>query len=266
MPTCWDKFIIRLLLAAVPMLLVGCSRPDYDTSTPDAALDSAQAMVRDGNAMYLADLIHIEPRDRTFEDGVTEASAIEDVKAKLAELLGRLWTVATLLQEQFPEEVATQTDEYLEDIDREDDDREFGDFAGRFLANPFRFIEAYRDQIEVLDLGDGTAAVLYEDEPVFGGFLAMTETDEGWKVAIPTELVQTTEYWPQTRWEWAVIASMMLAVENSLEDFENEVRTGQFRSLDHAAERAGRIIGESVVVQGVIYAMMKRNDEEDGEG
>ena len=242
MPTGPDKFPVRLLLLAVLLPLVGCSRPSYDTSSPDAALDSAQAMIEDGNAKYLVDLIHIEPRDRTFEDGVTEASAIEDVKGKLAELFGRLWTVATLLQEQFPEDVSKQTDAYLADVDGiedVDDDREFGDFAGRILANPFLFIEVYRDRVEVLDLGDGTAAVLYEDEPVFGGFLAMIETDDGWKFAVPTELVQTSEYWPQTRWEWAVIASMMLAVENSLEDFENEVSTGQFRSLDHAAERAG---------------------------
>ena len=87
--------------------------------------------------------------------------------------------------------------------------------AGRILANPFLFIDVYRDRVEVLDLGDGTAAVLYEDEPVFGGFLAMTETEDGWKFAVPIELVQTSEYWPQTRWEWSVVASMLLSIESA---------------------------------------------------
>ena len=36
-------------------------------------------------------------------------------------------------------------------------------------------------------------------------------------------------------------------------------------SLSKAAERAGRIIGESVAVQGVIYAMMKRDVDEPGD-
>jgi hypothetical protein len=254
---------ISLLPVLAVILIQGCSRPDYDTSTPEAALDSAQKMVQDGNAEYLVDLIHIEPRDISFDDGVTEASAIGEVKGKLAELFGRLWTVATLLQEQFPDEVAKETDTALAEV--EEENREFGDIAGRILANPFLFIDSYRDRVEVMDLGDGTAAVLYEDEPVFGGFLAMTETDEGWKFAVPTELVQTSEYWPQTRWEWSVVASMLLGIENSLEDFENEIRGRRFRSLDHAAERAGRFIGESVVVQGVIYAMMKNDGDSDSE-
>jgi hypothetical protein len=55
---------------------------------------------------------------------------------------------------------------------------------------------------------------------------------------------------------------MLLGIENSLEDFEREVRGGGFKSLSRAAERAGRIVGESVVVQGVIYAMMKRDTDD----
>jgi len=54
---------------------------------------------------------------------------------------------------------------------------------------------------------------------------------------------------------------MMLAVENSLADFEREIDEDGFRDLDHAGERAGRLLGESVVVQSIIYASMKRSDE-----
>ena len=262
------QMFLRVALGLVLLGLAGCGRPDYDSSTPEAAMDSAQMMVEDGNADLLVTLVHIEPREITFEDGVTEASAIADVKGKLAELLGRLWTVGTLLQEQFPDEVLDETDFALGEADEASDEEfDFGGFAGEILADPFAFIEDNRDRIEVLDLGDGTAAVLLDDEPAFGGFLAMEETDEGWKFSIPTELVRDSEYWPQTRWEWAVIASMMLAIENSLQDFEDEVRARNFSSLSKAAERAGRFIGESVVVQGVIYAYMKRGtDDGDDDG
>ncbi|MED5507274.1 MAG: hypothetical protein VX684_05485, partial [Planctomycetota bacterium] len=117
----------------------------------------------------------------------------------------------------------------------------------------------------VEDMYDGTAAVLFDDEPVLGGLLSMVETGDGWKVAVPVQYAQTSDFWPQTRYEWSVIASMMVAIENSLNDFEREVDRGRFRSLSHASERAGRLLGESVVVQSIIYAMMKDDDEESTE-
>ena len=83
------------------------------------------------------------------------------------------------------------------------------------------------------------------------------------QVALPVQYAQTSQYWPQTRYEWSVIASMMVAIENSLNDFEREVDQGEFRNLSQASERAGRLLGESVVVQSVIYAMMKDDDDDD---
>ena len=115
----------------------------------------------------------------------------------------------------------------------------------------------------VEDMYDGTAAVLIDDEPAFGGFLSMIETGDGWRIALPVQYAQSSEFWPQTRYEWSVIASMMLAIENSLSDFEREIDRDGFRSLAHASERAGRLLGESVVVQSVIYGMMKRGDEDE---
>ena len=51
---------------------------------------------------------------------------------------------------------------------------------------------------------------------------------------------------------------MMLAVENSLIDFERELDSGKFKTLQQATERIGRLLGESVVVQSVIYFSMKK--------
>ena len=114
------------------------------------------------------------------------------------------------------------------------------------------------------DLGDGTAALNYNGNPIAGGFVALVETGDGWRVTVPIELVQSNEYWPQTRHEWAVIASLMLAMENSLDMFEDELDTGKFKTLDQASERVGRLLGESVIVQSVIYASMKGKDAGDG--
>ena len=255
----------RLAAIAMPVLLAGCGGSEYDTPTPESVMVVAGAMVGNGDADQLPSLIEIAPRDIEFEDGVTEASAIAEVKEKLSELLGRLWLVGEELQRQFPDETLDTLDEAVGMVgDATDDD--WTDVVGGILADPFAFLDVQEERIEILDLGDGTAAVLWDDEPALGGFVAMLETDDGWKVGIPIELVQDSEYWPQTRWEWSVVASMLLGIENSLGDFEREVRSGRFKSLSRAAERAGRIIGESVAVQGVIYAMMKRDVDEPEDG
>jgi hypothetical protein len=54
-----------------------------------------------------------------------------------------------------------------------------------------------------------------------------------------------------------VLASLLLGVENSLTMFEKELDQGKFKTLDQASERVGRLLGESVIVQSVIYASMK---------
>ena len=220
---------VLAIFGASGLLLVGCGGADYDTSTPESVLVVAKEMVENGEADRLPELIDITPRDIAFEDGVTEASAIEEVKGKLSELLGRLWVVGEELQRQFPEETVDSLDEAVGMVN-DATEGDWTDVIGGFLADPFRFLEVQEDRVEILDLGDGTAAVLWDDEPAFGGFVAMLETDDGWKVGIPIELVQDSEYWPQTRYEWSVVASMLLGIENSLEDFEREVRGGRFKS------------------------------------
>ena len=44
-------------------------------------------------------------------------------------------------------------------------------------------------------------------------------------------------------------------------DFERELDSGKFKTLQQATERIGRLLGESVVVQSVIYFSMKKPRE-----
>ena len=249
-------------LTAAFLVLGGCADPTYDTSTPQATLDSMQSMLEEERPELLPELLYVEPRDITFEDGVTEASAIEDVRAKLSDMLAQLWRVARKLQSEFPEEVSEDGLPEAVGFGRDG----FGDWFGAILADPFGVLEEQRDRLVAEDMYDGTAALLVDDEPAFGGFVSMIETDDGWRIALPVQYAQSSEYWPQTRYEWSVIASMLLGIENSLSDFERELNRGGFRSLSHASERAGRLLGESVVVQSVIYGMMKRDDDDEDGG
>jgi hypothetical protein len=249
-------------LTAAFLALGGCTDPTYDTSTPQSTLDSMKAMVEEERPELLPTLLYVEPRNITFEDGVTEASAIEDVRIKLSDMLAQLWRVARKLQSEFPDEVSEEGLPEIVGFGRDG----FGDWFGAILADPFGVLEEQRERLVAEDMYDGTAALLVDDEPAFGGFVSMIETDDGWRISLPVQYAQSSEFWPQTRYEWSVIASMLLGIENSLSDFERELNRGGFRSLSHASERAGRLLGESVIVQSVIYGMMKRDDDDEGGG
>lgn len=253
---------IRLVAAAAVVALVGCADPEYDLSTPEKALDSAAKMVEDGRADLLPRLIDLKPRDITFDDGVTEESAIEDVKGKLGEMLGRLWRVSTKLNDRFEAEVRKELELAAEKAKKAAEGRpDIGEILTGFMVDPFRFLKDGRGRLAAEDLSDGTAALLWDDEPVFGGAISMVETGDGWKFTFPAEVAQGSDFWPQTRQEWAVVAAMMLGIDNSLKDFERELDGNSFRSLRQASERVGRILAESVAVQSIIYAGMKRPRE-----
>jgi hypothetical protein len=253
---------MAMMFGAAPFV-VGCADPEYDASTPDLAIDAMQRMVEDGRADRLVTLVHIEPRDISYADGVSEESAIADVLDKAGELLARIWRVSRKLNERFPGEAVAEAGAA---------GAEFGALLGagfergvsEFLTDPFAFITRQRDRITAIDMGDDTAAILWDGQPPFGGIgLGMVETGGTWKIDIPIDAPMLREYRPDTREEWGVIANIMLGLENALQDFESRLDRGEFSSLADAGNQAGRMLGESAIVQGLIYRTMKEN--RDGE-
>lgn len=244
------------LVVATSLSPAGCRKPRYDTSTPERTIDAMAAMVRDGRPGLLPTMLDIEAREVTFPDGVTEASAIEDVKRKAGDMLAQLWRVSGKLRTRYPKEVDAEIAKGGSWMNG----RGMGDAFTSVLADPFGWLDANRSRLTVADLGDGTAAFELDGKPVLGGVVSMRETPAGWRVSVPTELIRSSGYFPDTREEWAVVAYLMLAVENALGDFEAELDEGRFRSLGAASERAGRMIAESAAAQAIIFAMMQQND------
>lgn len=252
------QHVFAAIALAATAMLASCSEPTYDTSTPQAVLDSVYQMIQDDHAEQIASLVHIQPReDKIFDDGVTEASAIEDVRAKTGAMLGQLFRVARKLRERYP----GQVDQEIAALIEKREAFGAGPWVARFLTNPFGLIDEQKRRLTAEDLGDGTAAILVDGEPMSGIPLQLVEIDGEWRIELPIDLLQ--DYRPNTRHEWAVLASMMLAIENALGDFEEELDAGKFRDLAQAGERAGRMLGESVLVQSLIYRAMKRKTNEE---
>ena len=95
-----SRFRTAILALCLPVasMLGGCADPTYDASTPTALLDSMQQAVKEGRYQDLPQFIEIAARDIEFDDGVTEASAIGDVKKKLSDMLGQLGRVSEKLK------------------------------------------------------------------------------------------------------------------------------------------------------------------------
>jgi len=242
-------------LVLLMLLPVACSDKtvgEYDTSTPEAAIDAVRLMVVDGRPDLLPQMIELKARDVTFDDGVTEASAIADVRRKSGEMLARLWRVSQKIRARWPKQVERELTRAASGGGA------FEDRIAQVLIDPFAAIDSQREKLTVEDLSDGTAAILWEGEPVLAGLVSLVETPSGWRIDVGVERLRSNKYWPDTRHEWAVVASMMLGIENSLKDFERELDNGRFKDLASASSRVGRLVGESVVAQSVIYAMMKR--------
>lgn len=256
--------IIAGLLAGPLLLSAGCEQAEYDQSSPDAAIDSMQKMVEDGRPERLVDLLHIEARDLSFDDGVTERSAIDDVKQKTGDLLAQLYRVSRKLNDRFPGEVVEQTAFARSEL---------GFLYGAslekgmsdFLRDPFGFVSEQRERITTLEMEDGDrsiAAVLWDGAPALGELgLQMVEVDGEWKIDFPIDLPPLSQFRPETREEWRVVANIMLGFENSLRDFEHALDRGEYHSLADASGAAGRMLGESAIIQGAIYAMMKRGGD-----
>ena len=240
------------------LCIVGCKKNGDDTSTPQKALDAIQRMIEEGRPQDLPKMIEIKSRDVTFEDGVTEASAIQNVKDKMGDMLAQLWRVSKKVNSRFPAELKAEAKVGI--AAAADRGFDYRSLAKRVLGDPFGFLTEQRARMEVEDLGDGTAAISIDKEPAFGGLLTMVETSDGWRMNVPVDTLRSNKYWPDSRHEWAVIASMMIGIENSLGEFEEEFDEGKIRSVREAGERVGRLVGESVVVQSIIYSMMKRDD------
>lgn len=243
----------------VVLALPGCKKPRYDTSSPERTVESMQKMVSAGQPELLLDLVWLEPRAVTYADGVTEASAIEDVRTKAKSMVQQLWRVSKKLNARFPKDVQAELARGTTRAQEGTFGGNFGQVFSRIMTDPFGWLDANKERLVVEDLGDGTATIEIDGAPVLGGLITMGDVNGGWKLVMPAELAQSSEYFPDTREEWAVVAYLMIAIENAMNDFESELDTGKFKNLGQASERVGRMIAEGAVAQAVIYAMMQQN-------
>lgn len=222
-------------------------RVDYPQDTPERVLESAYQMLADERADHLPDLLY------------AESPEVRGVFNRLGRLLGNLQELATVIQQRFPEDVAA----VREDAQQSGGAISLGFGPGgeglpsagvrRILADPFGWIERNRDRVTVLQTADDRAAVMVDGKPAFGVGLAMIERGDRWFISPPLNLPFVQRFLPQSRDEWAIVASMLEVFENVAVELRAEVAGGAHRDLEAVAQRAGEKAAAPIVMCVMAY-------------
>ena len=252
--------ITTIALAALLALtlLAGCRDKGYSQATPDDVLRSARAMVENGDADRLTDLIYTDSRDfRAFLDG-------------LGESLGLLAKLGKVVQERFPDEVAALRDEAEQaakdgrassfvaramalagqtrrarQAQATDDPREmFNKMAMELMSDPYAWLTRNAERLTTTTDGmpDDSAAVLWDGKPVFPPIgLSMTRKDGKWSIMLPA-LVTTVL--PKAPEEWEIAGALLACVDNAINDSIAQIEGGRATKLEEVA----RILGENALI------------------
>ena len=229
------------------------SRADYPQSTPDEVIASAFAMIEDARPHQLTDLIHADSDD------------MRAVLNRLGRLFKTLEDLAVAANNAFPKEVAelkAQAEQQqgggifaaLTNPPRDSaEQREQTNLVARILADPFGWLQRARDRITTIQTADNIAAVMIDGKPAFGLGLTMRLEDDRWQVMLPLRLPFISRYMPQTREEWAILASLVEVIDSAVDELAGDVRAGRCRDIEAVAELAGEKAWMPVVMCVMAY-------------
>lgn len=271
-----SRFAVSIVGLLLTMLLPGCGRQqaDYPAGTPAQTIDSAQAMIADGHASRLVELVYAEDeQSRSFLNQV-------------GVLLGSVQSLADAVQRRFPEELeqfrreaeqegagplfarlvasgrpSTNREFGVSQIDRRgltldtgtrpgrpsrrdprmsDSQREVvNDVLKQLLADPYRWLEQGREKIGATPVTDDTVAITWEGRPVFPPFgLVLIRREGRWWLVPPTSYPVVRRMMPRSEDEWFVWGSMVKTFDHVVTDLTNDVESGRVKNLTDLADSA----------------------------
>jgi len=232
------RFPILTSLALALASLSACDRQaQYAQDSPDAVITSAVEMVKAGDADRLPALID------------ADSEAIRATLDRLGRVLGRLQSLSEVLHEKFPQEISQAKNELADQglgirMGRQSGSN-FGDTWNdalrRLFADPYAWADSASGRLSTVDLSPDTAAILWDERPVLPPFgLTMRLADDGnWYIVAPIQLPIVSRFMPKTDKQWAIVAYLFQAVENTIIDLEDGVRSGELRSLKDVSREAG---------------------------
>jgi hypothetical protein len=264
--------IIGLSLALVVVLGMGIlavagSRlllnEKYPQRTPEDVLNSARAMVVNGDAHRLPDLIYADDKrmrrllnefgrllGSLQELGVVVARAfpeeIEQIRAEAeaAALRGEASGAIQKLMSQQPLMAGRGRNQRrggggAGGFNPEAQQQAFNNAMRELFSDPYGWLERSEGKLSVQTVTDDTAALLWDGKPVFGVGLMLRQDGDKWYVSLPTGAPGINRIVPKSDEAWEIMGSLVAVFDNAIKDLTRDVRTGRTAKLDELARKAG---------------------------
>lgn len=229
-------WVVLMLGMALGLVVAGCERKqEYPQGTPDEVIASAVEMVKRGETSRLTGLVYADsPEMRVVLD-------------RLGRLLENMQGLSAAARERFPEEFAKMRAEAEAAAASGKSTTLLGTLmsqAGRgrrgnanpdqarqlinqLFADPYGWLEVNAKRLSTVNADDTTAYVLLDGQPaipIIG--LPMRREKDRWYVALPTGVPPINQFWPRSREQWSILASIIKVVDNAVAETTNDVRAG----------------------------------------
>jgi hypothetical protein len=239
----------------------GCRRRTmYSQDRPDDVLKSARAMVRNGEANKLPDLIladdvymraflrrvgslalHMQELSselaRAFPNDVEKIRGEAQARALVASKNGSASGISGIIA-QVASGTRTGT--------RAERERTLEGVIKELFADPYGWLEHHGDRLSTTELTDDMVAVLWDGEPILPPLgVAMKQHEGKWYVLLPVNVPMLKKYLPSTKGEWNMFASLVKVFDNAIIELRDDVRgtgTSKVASFADVSRKAGEKI------------------------
>lgn len=256
----WRRLIVGITAAAA-LSLTACERkPSYSQKSPEAVVETAVLMVKNGDVQLLTQLIYAESKEGRI------------VLQRTGQLFKSLSLLAKDLEAKFPNEVAQlkakaeqaakdgKATGILSDIMTQvggestrpgnrrrqppqpdgDQQEQFQSAVSLLFADPFSMLTGIEKKITTTPIDNDTVAILYDGQMVLPPFgLLMRRKDDRWYLALPSNIPVVQQYLPQNRSEFQIVASLVRVLDNAVIDLRKDVNSGEVRTLEDVSRKTG---------------------------
>lgn len=249
--------------AAVVVTLSGCDRkPSYSQKSPEAVVETASLMIKNGDVQLLTQLVYAESKEGRI------------VLQRTGQLFKSLALLAKDLEAKFPNEVAqlkAQAEAAAKDGKASNllsevisqvgggggggrpggmrrppaqpdgaQQEQFQSAMSLLFADPFSMLTGIEKKISTVPIDNDTVAVLYDGQMVMPPLgLLMRRKDDRWYVALPSNIPVVQQYLPQNRSEFQIVASLVRVIDNAVIDLRKDVNSGEVRTLEDVSRKTG---------------------------
>jgi hypothetical protein len=131
------------------------------------------------------------------------------------------------------------------------------------LTDPYAFLSNESGRLTSVPVTDDMAALLWDGKPIFGPLvgLSLKETDLKWQIVLPTHLGPVQRVLADEDM-CAMLEDIVVSLANAMRDVEDDVKSGESRTLEEAASRAGEYAALPIMIVGVAIARYSEESRE----